>query len=63
MIYVTIVFRSITGKWMTETKEFSDKVKALRFMYSVRSKGHIIDHYKCDDPEDTEYLSRRIKLC
>ena len=62
MIYVTIVFRSITGKWMTETKEFSDKVKALRFMYSVRSKGHIIDHWKCDYPEDNEWLNRRIKL-
>ena len=62
MIYITIVFRSITGKWMTETKEFSDRVKALRFMYSVKSKGHIIDHWKCDDPEDTEYLNRRIKL-
>ena len=62
MIYVTIVFRTIMGRWMTETKEFSDVKKALRFMYSMRSKGHIIDHYKCDYPEDSEYLNRRIKL-
>ena len=62
MIYVTIVFRTILGKWMTETKEFNDKVKALRFMYGVRNKGYIIDHWKCDDPLDHEWLCHRIKL-
>lgn len=62
MIYVTTVFRTIWGNWVTETKEFNDKVKALRYMYGVRNKGHIIDHYKCDYPEDNEWLNRRIRL-
>lgn len=62
MIYVTIVFRSVFGTWLSETKEFHDRVKALRFMYSVRNKGHIIDSWKCDYPEDNEWLTRRISL-
>ena len=62
MIYVTIVFRSVFGTWLTETKEFNNRVKALRFMYSVRNKGHIIDSWKCDYPEDNEWLTRRISL-
>ena len=62
MIYVTTVFRTMWGNWVTETKEFNDKVKALRYMYGVRNKGHIIDHYKCDYPEDNDWLHARIKL-
>ena len=32
MIYIDVVFKSkLTGKWLIETKEFDDCVKALRF--------------------------------
>ena len=63
MIYIDVVFKSkLTGKWLIETKEFDDCVKALRFMYSMKNKGNIIDGWRCDDPEDNEYLGRRFKL-
>lgn len=63
MIYVDIVYRSkLTGKWMQETKQFRDCISALRGMYAMRSKGIIIDGWRCDYPEDNEYLTRRIKL-
>lgn len=63
MIYVDIVYKSkLTGKWMTETKEFHTKEMALRGMYSMRAKGIIIDSWRCDDPLDNEWLSYRFKL-
>ena len=63
MIYVTIVYKSkLTGIWMQDEKVFTDKKAALRGMYSMRSKGIIIDGWKCDYPEDNEYLTRRFKL-
>lgn len=63
MIYVTIVFKSkLTGKWMTEDHEFEFPQVALRFMYAMRSKNQIIDGWRCDDPRDNEWLSRRFKL-
>ena len=62
MIYITVVFRTVFGVWKTETKEFSNKVKALRFMYAARAKGHIIDSWTCDDYTDNEWLGRRFTL-
>ena len=63
MIYVIIVyFSKLHNKLMYDTKEFTDKVKALRGIYAMRSKGIIINGWKCDDPLDNEYLTRRVKL-
>ena len=62
MIYVDCVYRNIFGKWMRVTKEFTNKQTALRGMYALRSKGFIIDCYRCDDPMDTEWLTYRFKL-
>lgn len=62
MIYVDIVFRTKLGKWIKETKEFSDKNSALRFMYAMRTEGHIVDSWRCDDYMDNEWLGRRFKL-
>ena len=62
MIYVDCVYRNIFGKWMQVTKEFTNKQQALRGMYALRSKGFIIDCYRCDDPMDTEWLTHRFKL-
>lgn len=63
MIYVDIVYRSkLTGKWMTDTKEFSNKENALRGMYAMQYKNIIIDGWRCDDPLDNEWLTHRFKL-
>ena len=63
MIYITIVFNSkLTGKWMTEEKEFTNRGVALRYMYATRSKGFIIDGWRCDDALDNEWLTHRFKL-
>ena len=62
MIYVDCVYRNIFGKWMRVTKEFTNKNQALRGMYALRSKGFIIDCYRCDDPMDNEWLTYRFKL-
>ena len=63
MIYVDIVYKSkLTGKWMIETKTFNTPQMALRGMFAMRSKGLIIDSYRCDDPLDNEWLSYRFKL-
>ena len=63
MIYVDIVYKAaITGKWMQNTKEFTCKEQALRGMYAMRSKGLIIDGWRCDDPIDHEWLTYRFKL-
>jgi hypothetical protein len=63
MIYVDIVYKSkLTGKWMTDTKEFNTPQMALRGMYAMRSKNIIIDGWRCDDPLDHEWLSYRFKL-
>ena len=63
MIYVDVVYQSkLTGKWMIDTKEFKSKQMALRGMYAMRSKGLIIDGWRCDDPIDNEWLTHRFKL-
>ena len=62
MIYVDIVYKSIFGQWKTDTKEFKSKQMALRGMFAMRSKGLIIDSWRCDDPLDNEWLSYRFKL-
>ena len=63
MIYIDIVYKSkLTGKWMTDTKEFSSKENALRGMYAMQSKNIIIDGWRCDDPTDNEWLTHRFKL-
>ena len=62
MIYVTIVYKSkLTGKWMQEDKTFRTPQMALRAMYSMKSKGLIIDGWRCDDPLDNEWLNIRFK--
>lgn len=58
MIYVTVWFKD---QAQSETKEFHNRITALRFMYGIRRKGHIIINYYADDPEDTEWINRRFK--
>lgn len=62
MIYINVIFKSKNGQFIQETKTFDDCIKALRFMYGIRRKGHIIDGYKCDDPEESEYLNERFRI-
>ena len=59
MIYVTVWFKESK---QAETKSFNNVKSALRFMYTMRGKNHIISGYYCDDPFDTEWLNRRFKL-
>ena len=42
-------------------KEFQNVKSALRFMYSMRSKGYFITGWQCDDPEENEWLNRRFR--
>lgn len=63
MIEVDYVYKSkLTGKWYIATKSFTDRKKALAFMYAMQKKGYIIDGYRCDDPLDKEWLDYRFKL-
>lgn len=59
MVYVDVSFDK--GKTIT-TKEFETTKVALRFMYAIRGKGHLILGYRCDDPYENEWLGRRFKL-
>ena len=59
MIYVDISFDC--GQTI-ETKKFHTAKKALAGMYAMRYKGLFILSYRCDDPLDSEWLNRRIKL-
>lgn len=61
MIYVNIMFNGSKGVEI-ETKEFHNAKTALRFMYAMNGKGHIILGYSADDPYDSEFLNRRFKL-
>ncbi|MBO7696337.1 MAG: hypothetical protein J6T10_27180 [Methanobrevibacter sp.] len=63
MIIVEVIFiNRILNKYMVEEKCFNCRIKALRFMYGMRRKGHIINGWRCDHEEDNEYLSKRFKL-
>ena len=42
-------------------KELHDKKSALRFMYMMRNNGIWIRGWRCDDPEDNEWLNKRFK--
>lgn len=42
--------------------QFKTAQMALRFMYSMKSKGYMVQGWSCDDPEDNEWLNRRFKL-
>ena len=64
MIYVMYqYFSKSEGKYLDGETEFNSPVKALRFMYSIKGReDYFLDGYRCDDPEDDEYIGRRIKL-
>ena len=59
MIYIEVSFDCGQN---FETKEFHTAKKALSFMYAMRSKGHFILSWRCDDPCDNDWLNRRFKL-
>lgn len=59
MVYVDVIFK---GHKEVETKEFHTPYNALRFMYGMRGKGHLIMSYRCDDPYDYQWLEKRFKL-
>ena len=63
MIYIEVIFiNKILNKYIVEERSFNCRIKALRFMYGMKRKGHIINCWRCDYPEDNEYLSRRFYL-
>ena len=41
--------------------KFHDKRSALRFMYTMKSKGYFIIGWTCEDPYDNEWLWIRFK--
>lgn len=42
-------------------REFHNKKTALRFMYMIRNQGYLILGWRCEDPEDNEWLNKRFK--
>lgn len=62
MIYVHIIYKSkLTGLWMEDEKQFTEKHAALRGMYAMKAKDIIIDGWRCDEPEDNTWLFHRFK--
>lgn len=62
MIEVNILFIYKSGERKEETRTFYNKISALRFMYGIERKGHLITGWKCEHVEDHEYLSKRFYL-
>lgn len=62
MVYVDVLFNLKNGERKQETKQLCNKICALRFMYNIRRKKHTVLGWKCDYPEDNEYLSKRFHL-
>lgn len=62
MIEVSVLFTYKTGEIKEETRKFNNKYSALRFMYGIERKGNIVTGWKCDLPEDNNYLSKRFRL-
>ena len=59
-VYVDFLYKKKTTRTYEEgSKEFSDPVQALRFMYYMANHGGLITGYRADDPDDYEYLKRR----
>lgn len=61
MIDVDVLFKTKTGERKNETKKFNNKVSALRYMYGIERKGHIVLGWKCDHAEDNNYLTKRFR--
>lgn len=62
MIEVLILFIYKTGERKEEKRTFDNKYSALRFMYGIERKGHLITGWKCEHSEDNDYLSKRFHL-
>ena len=61
MITITYIYRRLDGKWMQTEKSFSNKQKALRFIYAISKKAVNIE-WKCDDPYDNDWLWRNVRI-
>lgn len=55
---ITIYFH---WKGKEESKVFTNRIKALRFLYSIKSKGYFISGWSCEYPDDNDYLNRKFK--
>lgn len=62
MIKVYILFNYKTGGRKEESQKFDNKYSALRFMYGIERKGHLITGWECEYKEDNDYLSNRFYL-
>ena len=62
MIEVSVLFKYKTGEVKEETRKFDNRYSALRFMYGIEHNYHIVTGWKCDNPKDNEYLSKRFRL-
>lgn len=61
MIYVDYEYYSVSEKtWKEGTTEFGSVYKAERFIRKVKNDKYMyLVGWRCDDPEDNEYLNRR----
>ena len=60
MIMIWYAYERKDGSKAEGEAVFEDPLKAVRFIRSIRGKGHILLGYSCCDPEDNEYIARRI---
>lgn len=62
MIYVDFQYYSVSAcRWLDSTQEFDNVYKAERFIRKVKSDRMLFFvGYRCDNPEDNEYLNQRI---
>ena len=61
MIKILFMYKNnVNNKWITNYKIFTDKTKALRFMYATNYKFFNFE-WVCDDPEDNDYLNQKYK--
>ena len=63
---ITVYYRYLTksGEWKSGEKEVNNPETAVRFIYSINSPklNSYVTGYSCDDPEDNEYISKRVYL-
>ena len=63
MIIVYFYYRKKGEKHMPlGERVFYDRLKALRFMYSIANRDMVLDGWSAYDPYDDEWLHKRINV-
>lgn len=62
MIEVSFIYKTKDGTSKEDARKFNSKQMALRFMYGMSHKGNYITGWKCDLPDDNEWLNKRFHL-